>query len=63
MIVILVKEGNKSMITLKQIGNDYFLNGIKGDYWNYNFNGEKEQISYTCSIENGEIIREWKFKD
>ena len=51
------------MITLKQVGNEYFLNGVKGDYWNYNFNGEKEQISYSCSIENGKTVREWKFKD
>lgn len=51
------------MITLVQRGNDYYLNGVKGDYSSFNYDGEHEQIGYSVAIENGVTVRTWRFKD
>ena len=59
----LVKKGFKKMITLVQRGNDYYLNGVKGDYSSFNYNGKHEQISYSVAIEDGQTVRTWRFKD
>lgn len=50
------------MITLLQINNDYFLNGVKGDYSNFNMDGKYKQISYTIWIDKqNRTCKEWLF--
>lgn len=51
-----------TMIELKQIGNDYYLNGVKGNYMTFNMTGIYKTKSYYVYIdEKGQIIRVWKF--
>ena len=50
------------MIELKQIGNDYYLNGVKGDYMTFNMTGIYKTKSYYVCIEGkGQIVRVCKF--
>jgi hypothetical protein len=52
------------MIELKQIGNEYYLNGVRGDYSTlskFNYNGKYKQKSFIVTIEKGRICYKWTF--
>ena len=50
------------MIILERIGNDYFLNGKKGDYFNFNFDGKYKQQSYIMyQDKKGRWVAKWTF--
>ena len=50
-------------VTLKQVNNDYYLNGQKGNYSNFNMDGKLKQLCYAPYINNkGQQVRLWIFE-
>lgn len=50
------------MIELKQVNNDFFINGIKNNnLYDFNFNGAYKQKSYSIIIKDNKVIKTWLF--
>ena len=56
------KLTKKAKIVLEQINNEYFLNGKKGDYSDFNNDGKYKQISYNIFVDkDGKTHKVWEF--
>ena len=57
-----VRVQKKAKIVLEQINNEYFLNGKKGDYSDFNNDGKYKQISYNIFVDkDGKTHKVWEF--
>lgn len=57
------KLTKKAKIVLEQINNEYFLNGKKGDYSDFNNDGKYKQISYNIFVDkDGKTHKVWEFE-
>lgn len=57
-----IKLSKKAKIVLEQINNEYFLNGKKGDYSDFNNDGKYKQISYNIFVDkDGKTHKVWEF--
>lgn len=53
----------KAKIVLEQIGNEYYLDGKKGDYSDFNYDGKYKQTNYNVFVDDkGKTHKVWEFE-
>lgn len=56
------KLHKQAKIILEQIGNEYYLNGKKGDYSDFNYDGKYKQTNYNVFVDDkGKTHKVWEF--
>lgn len=56
------KLHKQAKIVLEQIGNEYYLNGKKGDYSDFNYDGKYKQTNYNVFVDDkGKTHKVWEF--